>query len=514
VFTSQNNIIAWIENNLGLFLFIVMALIGMFTLDNYGITWDEMIQRKTGLLNFNYIFLGDDALFSWKDKNYGVAFELPLIFLEKTLNLTDIRDIFLLRHGVNHLFFLVGASYIYKLINFLYKNKLHATIAFFMIVLHPRLYAHSFFNTKDIPFLSMFIISFYYFAIAFKNKSIYNFIVLGICAGILINLRIMGVLIPSMALLFLLIDAVKKKAYQLNIKLGFILLTTSTVLLIVSWPYLWLDPINNFIEAFKAMSSFAWKNVVLFNGEFIKGEDLPWYYIPVWFSITTPIIYLVIGFLGITILVTQVVKNNETIINNTINRNNSLYFACFFVPVIAVIVMKSTLYDGWRQMYFIYPSFVLLALFGVNNVSKMKRKILIGAMVISFISSSIFMIFNAPFQQVYFNQFVSSGPPEELRERFEMDYWGASYLHAFEYILEKDVRDLIYINVANTPGYNTFQFLMPEQRHRIRLVSIEDADYFISNFRFHPNIYKDLEKNVFHSIKVDDNTINRIYKLD
>lgn len=88
-----------------------MCIIALISFDEYGISWDEEAQRKTGIVNYEYIFSNSQELLTWFDRDYGVAFELPLIILEKVLNLTDSRDIFFMRHLVTHLFFLVGCFF-------------------------------------------------------------------------------------------------------------------------------------------------------------------------------------------------------------------------------------------------------------------------------------------------------------------------------------------------------------------------------------------------------------------
>jgi hypothetical protein len=37
-------------------------------------------------------------------------------------------------------------------------------------------------------------------------------------------------------------------------------------------------------------------------------------------------------------------------------------------PLVVVVVLHSALYDGWRQLYFIYPVLLLLALRGLVTV--------------------------------------------------------------------------------------------------------------------------------------------------
>ncbi|MBL4734504.1 MAG: glycosyltransferase family 39 protein [Flavobacteriales bacterium] len=245
------------QRHLGVILLFTMCVIALFSFDEYGIGWDELRQRETGMINWRYIFSDDPGLLTYQDRDYGVAFELPLVMIEKTFNLTDTRDVYLMRHLVTHLFFLLGAFFCFKLVDFLYQNKLLATVAFLLIVLHPRLYAHSFFNSKDIPFMSMFVICLYFNAIAFRKKTVNHFIVLGISIGLLINLRIMGALLPCCIFLFLIVDAAKEKEYMHHLKLGLILLGTSAVVLYTTWPFYGPPPLNTLDKRLRTCLIFA-----------------------------------------------------------------------------------------------------------------------------------------------------------------------------------------------------------------------------------------------------------------
>lgn len=505
-----------VKKHLGFFLFAAALFVAMFTYDDYGLTWDEPIQRQTGIISYDYAFSGDTTLLTWKDKDYGVAFELPLILLENAFNLEDSRDIFLMRHFVTHCFFLIGCYFLFLLIDHLYRNKLLATVGFFLLLLHPRIYAHSFFNTKDIPFLAMYIICFYYFVKAFDKRTLWSFVILGICAGLLINLRIMGILLLLGVLLILIVDIFRtiEKRKQLQLIIAFLI--SSLLILYITWPFLWNDPVNNFITAFTNMSKFRWDGVVLFNGEFMASTALSWYYMPEWFSITTPIIYLLLGVFGIFLIIFQFIKKPLSFLPNSLERSNLLFLGYFLAPIIAVIVLHSVLYDGWRQMFFVYPPFVLICIYGLSKMKEISiktYKISGILLVLGFSFTGWNMIKNAPFQNTYFNEVFLFSSDEFLRKNYEMDYWGASYKQSLEYILKVDSSPKIYISVENYPGTINLDILPPQDRKRFEIAPIENANYFITNYRWHAGEYIWLENSKFHQIKVGNNTINEIFKL-
>ena len=509
----------WLKKRAGIVVLLIMGSIGLAIYQDYGVSWDEVAQRSIGAATHDYIFYSNNYLFNFHDRDYGVAFELPLFMLENILNLKSFRNVILMRHLISHFFFITSAFCVFLLVDLLYKNKLLAVIGYLIIVLHPRLYAHSFFNTKDIPFLSIFLICYYINAIAFVRKKTYWFILLGFCTGILINLRIMGILLICCVLLMLSVDALmdrnKEKTDRFHTaKLALAFLASTIITLYATWPFLWPSPIEHFIFALKNMAKFRFGSPVLFKGELIQATALPWDYIPTWFVITTPIPYLAMGLYGIGVLLFQIFKNPFQYLSNTLIRNNLIFLICLFAPIMAVIILKSVLYDGWRQMYFIYPGFALLGIYGLHSLMNTKIKsLIIGCLLLSFCPIVYFMSNNHPFQHVYFNCLVDTSSSEYLRKQFELDYWGTSYKQSLDYILENDSSPIICITGPNHPFIYNISALPKEKAKRVKIVIGRGrADYYITNYRCHPDDYP-FESKRWHSIMVNNSTINGIYKL-
>ena len=118
-----------------------------------------------------------------------------------------------------------------------------------------------------------------------------------------------------------------------------------------------------------------------------------------------------------------------------------------------------------------------------------------------------------PFQQVYFNELVSHDK-EYLRKNYELDYWGPSFKQSLDYLLAKyPGRDLkITCNPAVIdPLLNNIQVHDSADQKRIHTLPQDKADFFIANFRFHPDDYP--SNNIEHDITVLNSTIIRIYRL-
>ena len=505
-------------------LFFVFVLLGICIYKDYGISWDEEQQHNIGAASYEYVFHGNDELFRIGDKDYGVAFELPLIMLEKGLGLTEKRDIFLMRHISTHLLFLAGAWAFFLLIRLLLRNDVLSILGLLLYLLHPRIYADSFYNTKDIPFLSLYSICLYWSARAFHTGRIKDVLLLGIFSGLLINTRIMGVMHLALLSLFYLLDCiaaiVRKQSFLPVVRNYIVLLLVTSAVLYASWPYLWTDPVHRFAEAWHNMAHFRWGADVFLNGKYIPGTELPWYYAPYWFVITTPPAYLLMGVSGILCLVFLSIKTRLRYFLNCPERNVLLALATFTLPFLAVIFLHSVVYDAWRQLFFVYPAFVVLCIWGLAQIAERSRKSIVYIAAFSLIGlQGIGMMQLHPFENIYFNPFVSK-KPEQVRQYLEMDYWGLSFKQSFEYLLAHDTSSHIRIAFRERPCEANARILFPGRKIECTRIPWDTltpnkkiADYFITNYRMHPDDFENCTGKEIHSIYVNNSRINTIFKL-
>ena len=90
---------------------LLFVAVGIAVVDDYGITIDDPFQRRHAEQNVAYLMGDRDALPGTDIRFYGIALELPLLLAERLLGLQDSRDIYLFRHLITHLFFIVGAFF-------------------------------------------------------------------------------------------------------------------------------------------------------------------------------------------------------------------------------------------------------------------------------------------------------------------------------------------------------------------------------------------------------------------
>jgi hypothetical protein len=102
----------------------------------------------------------------------------------------------------------------------------------------------------------------------------------------------------------------------------------------------------------------------------------------------------------------------------------------FILPLTAFIVMKTALYDNFRQILFLLPPIFLMAGVAFEAVKQVKwQAVLIG---LCLVPNLIGIASLHPYEYIYYNRFI--GGVDGAANRFELDYWGVSYREAAEYV--------------------------------------------------------------------------------
>tara|TARA_Y100001960_G_C14713205_1_gene848149 strand:+ start:130 stop:1368 length:1239 start_codon:yes stop_codon:yes gene_type:complete len=393
----------------------------------------------------------------------------------------------------------------------------------------PRIFAESFYNTKDIFFMSLFIIALFT-AINFLEKKTYKSALLfALATSLMIDTRIVGIYMPILVCFFYIIDLLRDKNFtKRNIFSLLIFIFFSSIFIIIFWPFLWEQPIQNLIAVFQNLAKHDVDIYNFYLGEYVKAKNVPWHYLLVWISVTTPLFYLIFFIIGFFLIIrrfiSRLLKIEENESYNDLWRGKKelhdlIYVFTFLIPLFVVSLLGSTLYDGWRHLYFIYPSFLMICLFGLNYINTFMFKkfyqVKYFIIILTILPLGYWMYQHHPNQNIFFNILVG----KDFNNKFEMDYWGISNKGALEYII-KNNNQIVKITNINTSDLNLSKNILEKiDRDRIEIVeNFQDADFIINNFRdwnglTKPQNYK-IPQNyvIYHEIKVDEVVINRIYK--
>ena len=449
----------------------VFALVGVAAVDDYGVAVDEHNQRHIGQTVINSVLPGaadlpaDQAIYGLPhgpflhphDRYYGVVFEAPLLLAERLLGLADTRAVYLMRHLLTHLFFLTGGLFCYLLAYRLFANRYLALFALLLFLLHPRLYAHSFYNTKDIPFLAMFMIALYLLERAFRRGTTAAFAACGVGVGALINLRVMGIMLLAAPLGLRALDLLQARApaerRRVLAAAGAFALAAAGTLYALS-PYLWRDPFA-IVDAIATLARHPSRVATLFQGAEVRWPSIPPHYLPAWMAITTPPATLLLCLIGIAAAVRDGIAHPRSVAANTGARFAWLLVACLALPVAAVVALRSNLYDGWRHMYFLYAPLCLLAVYGLRallaRARRPVRSILLCALAAAMAGMAVDAVRLHPHQHGYFNFLVDRRTPEYLRSQYQMPIIldDTEYREALEYLLARFPGATLHVDSDN-----------------------------------------------------------------
>ncbi len=408
-------------------------LAGAQALDDYMVELDEGHQRAIGIAALDYL-AGDgeralDRVHFVDDRYYGAIVEAPLALLERAFDPDNRRDRERLKRIPLHLFFLLGGVCCYLLVYRLFNNRLLALAAMVLFLLHPRIYAHSFFNSKDVPFLAMFMIALYLLHRAFRRETLGAFVLCGVGVGLLVNLRVMGLVLFAAVLALRALDLsfASSRGERTRVLLtGGAFALAAVLAYHASLPVLWTDPLGRFAELLDASIAHPHPAVELFRGEWRYTPDGPPFdYVPVWVAITTPPATLLLAAMGAAALAWRGIRRPRDMLRNGPVRFGLLLAALPLVTVMAVVVLEGNLYDTWRQLFFLYAPLPLLAAFGLHWLTsppggrwpRAGAYALAGAAIAVALVS---MVRIHPYQDSYFSALTDRAAPERLAARYDL----------------------------------------------------------------------------------------------
>ena len=357
-------------------------IIGLKSFQDYGISLDERWHRETGLLYYEFIkgFIFQKVdIASFREIVTGnvlpvitqqVIFDLPIEFLIDLFDIENSYQIYHLRHIINFFYFFISIYLFFKILRKRFPEKIYAYMGMLILFLSPRIFAESFYNNKDIFFLSLTIIN-VYTAINLINKpSLKSSILFSITAALAFDARIMALLFIAITYFIILIKSFEKKDYfKKNLKFFSISIILFPLFIIVFWPYLWFGVVDNLIFYFQNIPQPPIKNY--YFGDYLFPQNTPWHYNFVWILITSPIVMIILFLIGFFQIFSRNL-NRVFKIDNKLNhlwRGNREMYDSYFLYILLIIFLSLIIFnynfDSWRHLYFIYPFIITISLSGV-----------------------------------------------------------------------------------------------------------------------------------------------------
>ena len=437
----------WTRVSISLLLLVIV--LGLATVSDYGSSWDENIRRQAGdakleyyqsLLSGNWQRAGEIAS---QPDNYPGFYDLNLAILRRLSPFSD----FLTGHAFSLAFGLLTLAGAMRLA-LLLDGARSAFLAGLILVLTPSFYGHMFINPKDIPFACGYIWSIYWIAVWIRQwpkPKPRTILLCGICLGIACATRVGGLVLLCYLGLFILLEwsafllhkadeATTEKRMNLVRQQVFpaaMVTLLAFFLLALYWPSLHTNPLSRTGETLQATTQYGWDMPVLFEGAQFTAGQLPWYYILKMLLLKIPLgfILLFAGACGFAIRSLNKIKSADPF---QATLPWMLVFFSIAFPLAYVIARDSTLYNGIRHMLFILPSIAVVcgvaASCCIGYLATRKESFRLAILSLS-TAYCVLLAFTGlrlhPYQYIYYNELA--GGVGNAQHRYDTDYWGTAY---------------------------------------------------------------------------------------
>jgi hypothetical protein len=418
-----------------------------------GVTWDEEVQREYGdhiLSWYRTGFKDENALYYRNLYLYGGLFELPAQWLISTGLLP--WGPYESRHVLTALVALLGCVAVWLGANAIAGPRA-GFFAAALLALTPTWLGHGLFNSKDIPFgTAAAFVAYATAKIAMRRGPLawHDALLAAVSLGAALGVRVGGmflVLYPVLASYGrLYVDRAHARltGAEISWRRAAVVVTLRwlcvvpviALVMLSAWPWALQEPLTRPFEAAAIASHFDWGGVMRWNGREVNTRDLPLRYLPVWFKVTLPDIYLLALGCG-ALSIVSVLRTRR--VRLRVAFAVAMLAIYIVLPFIGVIVKRPVIYDGHRHFLFVMPGMAMLA--GVAVSAALRDRLYprfmrsaIAVLAIGLASVTLYDEWSLhPFQYVYFNR-MSGGLRRQAR-RFETDYWGTSYREGFEWVV-------------------------------------------------------------------------------
>ena len=505
--------------------FVGFLIIGLSVYRDYGISWDEVDTREFGLMNVEGRVPDLRTLDSLRAEKgpayerFGPLYEILLVHAEKLASPASARSMFQFRHLLTFLTFFLGVVLFHAFCRRRFSPgiALVATVGF---VATPVLFSHAFYNTKDVSFLTAFVATMLTLDRLLRSPTWPALLLHALTTVVLLGVRILGVFGVLITLAAMIARRPTRRTMLQCLAYGGV----AIALLPVVWPVLRIDPVGIVKGAVVGTVANMYSGWNLFRGAVIAADNLPWDYVPTWMAVTTPLVLTVLFLLGTGATMRSIAMHQRDAATGERQRD-LIVLVWFFAPVAGTVVLRPIMYDAWRHLFFVYPAFIYLAAAGIETVRDViartvpdaKRLLAHGvatALLFLCLAPAVaFMVTSHPYQHVYFNR-LAGRDMAQVKQRFELDYWGLSYREALEHIVRTDTSAVIKLEVLNYPGVANLMMLESGDQARLRYVRAgEYADYFITNYRLHPQDYTYPWLREVFSVRVGNASIATVFRL-
>lgn len=431
---------------------------------------DEQLHypHAKNVVNWYFTFGEDERCLYTPETNlkyYGQSVDNLTALVNRIFN---IDNEFLTRHYFGALFFWLLLLFSGLLAHQISGSWIVAAFSVLALVFMPRLAGQAFGNLKDVPFAAGYmagLLMIIRFLKELPKPKWKTSILLGLAIAFAVSVRAGGFILFAYFGLSIILYFVLKPFYLKQIvstRPVFVrLMGHAAVILLVGyfagllfWPYALQNVFVHPFESLGVMEHYKVSIRQVFEGNLMWSTQLPWYYLPKWMLISTPLFTIAGLVLFLWFFAAGFFMNDFD--HRRILSEGFVLFA-FVFPFVYVIVIDSNLYSGVRQMLFILPPAAVLATVGVFRLVKIVQQ---KNRPVSYLVYAFFFLLlllplkhqasTFPVDYVYFNPLPGN---KNAWSHYEYDYYFHSVKAPAEDLIElaegKEITVAMNCNLSN-----------------------------------------------------------------
>ena len=491
-----------------------------------GLSADEYFHHINGLVRYEFLIsLGEKKIFEFRNNIiYPGLYDTLSYAISQIIFLINkkfyVGNIDVIMHLINVSFSTLSILGLYLLTKKLFNKKI-ALITILLTLLNPFFFGHMGMNSKDIIVFFGFVWFCYYFYLyctenenVFKNLIFFSFFI-GFGCGVRLAL-LMPILPIVLCGLYYLTKKYKLNYYSLLKRLSLhipIAFFFCLFLVVLCWPHVIVE-INksNFFEAFSTvikntLSLKGGPKLGLINGEFYEVLNTPrtyfldilFYRIPFYFSFLIFASYILMIFKRL---------NYKTEIKN-FNEIFYLVNLTALFPILVSVILSISIHDNIRLFLFIIPFLCIIAALSLNYFFETFKnyfvtKISLVLILVLFSISFYRFLMLTPYQYTYVN--FSYPFFSKTVDKFEQDYWGASYKELVKNLKEKySIEEIRKFKFADCyGGQETLLYYLKKNFGIKRLYDIDERPLQATHVALTNRSFANIRNNPYTKSLVDD----------
>ncbi|MDD6142549.1 MAG: glycosyltransferase family 39 protein [bacterium] len=523
--------------------FAVLTAIG-FAANDYGVPVDEHWEMQTLKENLHEyaVHLGADEWSAWfeeqgidlisesTERDHGqCAYYALAPVLVAYARYPDVLS--QTWHAYTWLWFMLGVWSVYAFSRDTGHRRMVSCLGALVLYLCPRFFAEGHYNNKDMVLLSLLLCTLW-LGVRFLHKPAYTRgLLLSFVGAMAANTKIIGVMgWGLMGLAAVVMITAGKRWNKRMAGVAAVTIGSFFAFYALLTPACWADPIGYLRYLIQNASGFTrWTGVVVFRDRVIdqQVQKLPWYYLPWMITVTLPLFVLPLAAGGQLFVLRRLLRQKAQLWSDPVSLALIAASLCWMLPLAAAILIRPTMYNGWRHFYFLFAGLALMAAQGVCGCFRFVRRhggdcsmqyVFLAGLLLYYGWTANGMLQNHPHQYAYYNLLGHKNAETAM----ELDYWNVSNVSALEALLDCERNEELPLVLGTRDSmswfgvYHGYNVLSEEKKARLTIEEIPDAPYLLYNTTY-ARIYGTQPPEGYHELITIDSyglTVCTIYERE